>query len=111
MLSQPLGVEKVGPTLVQGNDVLVGDFGEHPLLLTPDSRAERPGVAPAARLEETFPFLRGALAQAIQIVLDLQQAAIGVAVDYLIKRESVSRPGALETRCENHARKVRNFPG
>lgn len=59
---------------------------QHPLLLGPHSRAERPGGAAHPAVKQGAPVLWPILFQCIHVVYDIQQAAVLGTVDYIIQR-------------------------
>src|SRR5581483_5728022 len=104
LLAVAVGPQEVGVALVHRHDVLVVDEGHHPLLLAPHPRAVGIGVAAVAVVEELDPGRRGAGAQGVHVVLDLEQVpARGAAVDDLpeveLPRASVD---ALKHRVVRH---------
>ena len=87
LLAQSLGPEQVGVALKHADDVVVGQVGDEPLFHGPDAAAVGPLAAAGALVEQGLPLLGAALAQGLQRVVDLQQAAAGGAgVDDIVNR-------------------------
>jgi hypothetical protein len=96
--------QEVGAALVGGHDVLVGQEGDHPLLLAPHPGAVGEVVAPVALVEELHPRRRRAPAQRVHVVHHVEQvAARRAAVDDLEQAEArgtavdAFEPGAVFT--------------
>ena len=96
LLAQPLGPEQVGVPLKHADDVVVGQVGDDPLFHGPDAAAVGPLGAARALVEQGLPLLGAALAQGLQVVVDLQQAAAcGAGVDDIVN--GVAAGAAPET--------------
>jgi hypothetical protein len=79
-----LGPEEIAVAFERRDDVLVVDERDDPFLLAPDPGAVGINALPVAVLEQLHPGGRGAGAERLHVVLDLEQvAARGTTVDDL----------------------------
>src|SRR5262245_63770769 len=79
-LAEALRPEEVRAPLVHGDDVLVVDLREHPLLLAPDRRAVGPLAGLVAVVEEPHPGHGAPVAKRLDVVADLEQVPAAAAV-------------------------------
>lgn len=84
-LTESLGPEEIGVPLEGADDVVVVDLGQNPFLLGPDAGAVRPARGADARVEEGSPVVAVELLEGVHIMLDVEEAAVAAAVDYLVE--------------------------
>ena len=93
LFAETLGPEEVGVSLEGGDDVIVVDLGEHPLLLAPDAGAVGPGGPADAGVEEGAPVLAVEALEGGHVVLHVEEAAGLGAVHDLIEGVGLRRGG------------------
>jgi len=93
LFAETLGPEEVGVSLEGGDDVVVVDLGEDPLLLAPDAGAVGPGGLADAGVEEVAPVLAVEALEGGHVVLDVEEAAGLGPVHDLIEGVGLRRGG------------------
>ena len=108
--------EEVGVALEHGDDVVVRNSGEDPLLLAPHAGAVRPDGLADALVKESLPVLRRVDGKGLHVVLDIEETAVLAPVDdvvdgvllVLIARKghvlAVEKCALLERSCERGAK-------
>src|SRR5690606_34116298 len=71
----PLRPEEIRAALVHRHDHVVGHLRHHPLALAPHARSVRPPVLTVAVVEDAHPARATPIAQSVEVVHDLEQAA------------------------------------
>jgi len=93
LFAETLSPEEVGVSLEGGDDVVVVDLGEDPLLLAPDAGAVGPGGLADAGVEEGAPVLAVEALERVHVVLDIEEAAGLGAVHDLVEGVGLRQGG------------------
>jgi hypothetical protein len=103
-----VGPDKAGPAPARAPRAAPGAHRQHPLLLRPHARAERPARAADAAVEQRAPVLGAVDCERLHVVLHVQQPAVARAVHDLVQRVGLARRAALaqRDRRERHVPRV-----